>query len=40
MTGTSQMVGEGIQLSTPAIDKLAKPFGKDELVAIVRKNLA
>lgn len=40
MTGTTQMVGEGIQLSTPTVDKLAKPFGKDELVAIVKKNLA
>jgi CheY-like chemotaxis protein len=39
MTGTSQMVGEGIQLTTPAIDKLAKPFGREELVAIVKKNL-
>jgi DNA-binding response OmpR family regulator len=39
MTGTTQMVGDGIQLTTSAIDKLAKPFGKDELVAIVKKNL-
>jgi twitching motility two-component system response regulator PilH len=39
MTGTSQMVGEGIQLTTPAIDKLAKPFGRDELIQIVKRNL-
>jgi len=39
MTGTSQMVGEGIQLSTPAIDKLTKPFGRDELIKIVKRNL-
>ena len=39
MTGTTQMVGDGIQLTTSAIDKLAKPFGKDELINIVRRNL-
>jgi len=39
MTGTSQMVGEGIQLETPAVAKLPKPFGKDELVNVVKKVL-
>lgn len=39
MTGTSQMVGEGIQITTSAIDKLAKPFGREELIRIVKKNL-
>lgn len=37
MTGTSQVVGGGIEISTPAKGKLHKPFGKDDLVGIVKK---
>jgi CheY-like chemotaxis protein len=39
MTGTSQVVGPGIQLSTPAKFKLAKPFSKEELYEVVKKAL-
>ena len=39
MTGTAQMVGEGIGVSTPAVGKLSKPFGKDQLIQSVRKHI-
>lgn len=37
MTGTSQVVGEGITFKTPAVGKLAKPFGKEQLLKTVKK---
>ncbi len=40
MTGTSQVVGPGIQLSTPAKYKLAKPFSKEDLYEVVKKALS
>ena len=39
VTGTSQVVGEGIKLNTQAKYKLAKPFAKEQLFAIVEKAL-
>ena len=39
MTGTAQMVGEGIGVTTPAVGKLSKPFGKDQLIQSVRKHI-
>ncbi|MBU0580246.1 MAG: response regulator [Candidatus Margulisbacteria bacterium] len=39
VTGTSQVVGEGIKLKTPAKFKLAKPFSKEQLFEVVEKAL-
>jgi CheY-like chemotaxis protein len=40
VTGTAQMVGQGIHISTPAKFKLPKPFSKEELYEVLEKALA
>ncbi len=39
VTGTSQVVGDGIKLATHAKGKLAKPFGKEQLINKVNQFL-
>jgi len=39
VTGTSQVVGDGIKLSTHAKWKLAKPFDRDQLINKVQEVL-
>lgn len=39
VTGTSQVVGEGVRLNTHAKYKLAKPFAKEQLFEVVQKAL-
>lgn len=40
VTGTSQVVGEGVKVSTHAKYKLAKPFSKEQLFEVVEKALS